>query len=187
MNPDRLDPSVARWAALRTAARWEKALADLLAGAGVPVFLPQMTKIDSRARTSRSPLFAGYVFCGEREFLDDPRVLPAARAKVAQVLRPPDPERLREELAACRRAQEAVAIRIAEAARERATVQGRLDLLQDVRESYAGYYQGVRAVLAAARPPPDAESAARGRAAVAAFARPRVAAPVGALPTKVSE
>ncbi|HEY3109192.1 MAG TPA: AAA family ATPase [Chloroflexota bacterium] len=66
-------------------------------------------------------------------------------------------ERLREELAASRRAQEAIALRIAEAARERATVQGRLDLLQDLREGYAGYYQGVRAVLAAARSPaPDA-------------------------------
>src|SRR5439155_19585430 len=60
-------------------------------------------------------------------------------------------EKLREEIAASRRAQEAIAPRIAEAARERATVQGRLELLQDVREGYAGYYQGVRAVLGAAR------------------------------------
>ena len=100
VDPDRLDLSVARWAALRTAARWEKKLASLLAGAGVPVYLPQMTKIDGRARASRVPLFAGYVFCGEREFLDDPRVLPAARSKVAQVLRTPDPGRLREDLLA---------------------------------------------------------------------------------------
>lgn len=60
-------------------------------------------------------------------------------------------ERLREASLASRRAQEAMAPRLAEAARERASVEGRLELLTDVREGYAGYYAGVRAVMAASR------------------------------------
>jgi transcription antitermination factor NusG len=94
---------VTRWAALRTAARWEKKLADQLAAAGVPVFLPLMTRLTSypgKRREAVVPVFAGYVFCSEADFLGSKRLTPGVRAKVAQVLRPPDPERLRAELRA---------------------------------------------------------------------------------------
>lgn len=93
--------TVARWVALRTAARWEKKLAAALDRAGVPVFLPLMSRLTltpGRRRTSEVPVFPGYLFCSEPDFLDNPRVLPATRAKIAQVLRPPDPEQLRAEL-----------------------------------------------------------------------------------------
>jgi len=100
-NPTAFPEHVTRWAALRTAARWEKKLADLLAGAGVPVFLPMMTRLStyaSKRRAVQVPVFGGYVFCSEADFLGNPRLTPGTRAKVAQVLRPPDPEKLRTEL-----------------------------------------------------------------------------------------
>jgi hypothetical protein len=102
-NVPQFPEGVTRWAALRTAARWEKKLADLLSAAGVPVFLPTMTRLTSytsRRRTVQVPVFGGYVFCSEPDFLGSPAVTPGTRAKVAQVLRPPDPERLRSELRA---------------------------------------------------------------------------------------
>ena len=89
------------WAALRTAARWEKKLADLIAAAGVPVFLPLMTRLTtyrSKRRAVRVPVFAGYVFCSEADFLGNPAITPGTRAKVAQILRPPNPDMLRAEL-----------------------------------------------------------------------------------------
>lgn len=106
--------AVERWAALRTAARWEKKLAGLLAAAGVPVFLPLMTRIGGR-RAARVPVFGGYVFCSEPDFLGNPAVGPAVKAKVAQVLRPPDPAKLRAELRA-----------VADLLADRELVQGRL-------------------------------------------------------------
>ncbi|MBM4417356.1 MAG: chromosome segregation protein SMC [Chloroflexi bacterium] len=54
-------------------------------------------------------------------------------------------------VAAAREKQERAAPRAAEIARRRAVAQGRLDLLTDARDGYAGYYAGVRAVMAAAR------------------------------------
>ncbi|MCX8139757.1 MAG: KOW motif-containing protein [Gemmataceae bacterium] len=93
--------AVERWAALRTAARWEKSLAQALEQAGVPVFLPLLTRWTSsqgRRRESLVPLFSGYLFVSEPDFLGNPRVLAATRRKVAQVLRPPDPRRLHAEL-----------------------------------------------------------------------------------------
>ncbi len=92
---------VERWLALRTAARWEKKLAAALTAAGVPVFLPLLhrsTTSHGKRRVALLPVFPGYLFCSEGEFLGNPRVSPATRAKIAQVLRPPDPERLRVEL-----------------------------------------------------------------------------------------
>ena len=103
VNPERFDDSVLRWVALRTSARWEKKLAELLVAVDVPVYLPQLTRVtDSAGRTksSRLPLFPGYVFAGAVEFLGNPRVLPAARSMAAQVLKPSDETRLREELRA---------------------------------------------------------------------------------------
>ena len=94
---------VTDWAALRTAARWEKKLADALAAVGVPVFLPLMTtltKTAGKTRTADVPVFGGYVFCSAPDFLGNKAVAPPTRSKVAQVLRPSDPDQLRNELAA---------------------------------------------------------------------------------------
>lgn len=93
--------SVERWAALRTAARWEKKLAAVLSSSGVPVFLPLMTRFTTshgKRRRARVPVFPGYVFAAEGEFLGNKRLTPGTRAKVAQVLRPPNADTLRAEL-----------------------------------------------------------------------------------------
>ncbi|MBY0458391.1 MAG: hypothetical protein K2V38_13710, partial [Gemmataceae bacterium] len=101
MNDTHFPEAVERWAALRTAARWEKKLAELLAAAGIPVFLPLMTRLTEypgKRREVQVPVFGGYVFCSEPDFLDSRKLSPATRGKVAQVLRPPAPEVLRREL-----------------------------------------------------------------------------------------
>jgi transcriptional antiterminator RfaH len=93
--------SVERWAALRTAARWEKQIARTLEVAAVPVFLPlisRWTATHGRRRESQVPLFPGYLFVSEYEYLGNKRVLAGTRSKVAQVLRPADPAQLRSEL-----------------------------------------------------------------------------------------
>jgi transcription antitermination factor NusG len=98
-----LAPDVDRWAALRTAARWEKKVAADLAAAGVPVFVPLLTRVTRYANKTRSaevPLFGGYVFCSEAHFAGNPRVPPATRKQIAQLLRPPDYGVLRAELEA---------------------------------------------------------------------------------------
>lgn len=92
---------VEAWAALRTAARWEKKLAATLAAAGVPVFLPLLTRFTTshgKRRAAQVPIFPGYLFCSEVDFLACKRLTPGTRAQVAQVLRSPDPEKLRTEL-----------------------------------------------------------------------------------------
>lgn len=94
--------SVERWAALRTAAQWEKKLAVLLAAVNVPVFLPTMSRLSiyqGKRRAAEVPMFSGYVFCSELDFLGNKAISPAIKSKVAQVLRPPDPAGLRAELA----------------------------------------------------------------------------------------
>jgi transcription antitermination factor NusG len=94
--------AVERWAALRTAAQWEKKLAVLLDGIGVPVFLPTMSRLtvyQGKRRAVQVPLFGGYVFCSEADYLGNKAITPAVRSKVAQVLRPADPAKLRDELA----------------------------------------------------------------------------------------
>jgi hypothetical protein len=107
VNPSPSNPvlamleSVPQWAVLRTSARWEKQLAESLVAAGVPHYLPLMSKITryrGKRRTTDMLLFSGYVFCSETDFLGNPRVPAPVRKKVAQVLRPPDPEELRREL-----------------------------------------------------------------------------------------
>ena len=92
---------VTEWAALRTAAHWEKRLADLLRERAVPVFLPLMTRLKMYAGKRRAvevPIFSGYVFCSATDFLGNQQLSPGIRAKVAQVLRPPDLAKLRAEL-----------------------------------------------------------------------------------------
>jgi transcription antitermination factor NusG len=100
MNFSTLDPTVDRWTVLRTSARWEKKIAGTLSGCGVPVFLP-LTRAGSNQLKNQHfevPLFAGYVFCSEVHFLGNPSVPSTCRKQIAQILRPPNPERLREEL-----------------------------------------------------------------------------------------
>ena len=102
-SPARFPDEVADWAALRTSARWEKQLAGQLACVGVPVYLPTVTRVTVRAgatTTSHLPMFPGYVFCSAGGFVGNPAVPRALRSRVAQVLRPADPEPLRKELRA---------------------------------------------------------------------------------------
>ena len=91
---------VERWAALRTAARWEKKLAVSLAAVEVPS-LPLMTRFTtSHGSARRAPchLPPGLPLRFESDFLASKRLTPGTRAKVAQVLRPTDPAKLRTEL-----------------------------------------------------------------------------------------
>ena len=100
---DAFPAHVERWVALRTAARWEKKLADSLATVGVPVFLPLLSRITTykdKQRESLLPVFGGYVFCSEADFVGNRAVTPGVRSKVAQVLKPPNPDTLRAELLA---------------------------------------------------------------------------------------
>lgn len=95
-------PNIARWVALRTRARWEKKIATELITSGVPVYVPLVRSLKRYAGTSRTshvPLFGGYVFCSEIDFIGNPRVSAGCRKQVAQVLRPPDPALLQKELA----------------------------------------------------------------------------------------
>jgi transcription antitermination factor NusG len=92
---------VERWVALRTAARWEKSLAGALRKTGAKVYLPLMSRVsvyEDKTRTVQVPLFSGYVFCGEEDFLARSKSSSTIRAKVAQMLKPPDPARFRTEL-----------------------------------------------------------------------------------------
>lgn len=94
---------VDRWAALRTAARWEKAVAEQLTAAGVPAFLPLMTRVSqtkSKRQSAQVPLFPGYVFCGEAEYRENKRLPATCRRLIAQLLRTPNPDRLKDELRA---------------------------------------------------------------------------------------
>ena len=100
-DPTPFPAGVERWVALRTAARWEKMLAGVMADAGVPVFLPLLTRFATshgKRRAARVPVFPGYLFVAEADFLGNKRLTPGTRAKVAQVLRPSDPAALRAEL-----------------------------------------------------------------------------------------
>ena len=94
-------PQVAAWAALRTSARWEKKIAEQLAAAGVPAYLPlieRVTQYQNKKVSLEIPMFSGYVFCSADEFIDNPRIPKATRTKVAQIIRPPDDGKLRAEL-----------------------------------------------------------------------------------------
>jgi transcription antitermination factor NusG len=69
----------------------------------VPIYLPTVTRRavgPRKATESRLPMFAGYVFCSAAGFLGNPAVPKPLRSRVAQILRPADPESLRLELKA---------------------------------------------------------------------------------------
>lgn len=103
LSPQAVFPAgVARWAALRTSAHWEKQLASALTDCGIPVFLPLMTRVttyQSKRRTTEVPIFSGYVFCSEADFIGNRAIPQAYRKRVAQVLRPANYDQLRSELA----------------------------------------------------------------------------------------
>lgn len=136
---------VAQWIALRTAANWEKKLAGQLAAAGVPVFLPLMTRLTeyaSKRREVQVPVFGGYVFCSEPDFVGNRAVTPGTRSKIAQLLRPPAPEVLRAELTG-----------LAELLCDRALVQERLiGSVGDVVRITGGPLTGFRGTVVRARP-----------------------------------
>ncbi len=139
--PDAVD----RWLALRTAAQWEKKLAGLLSTAGIPVFLPLMSRVTQYAgkrREAQVPVFGGYVFCAEPEFLASRVLTPGARQKIAQVLRPPDPAGLRTELKA-----------VADVLNDRALVQERLHgALGDTVRIVGGPLTGFRGTVVKVKP-----------------------------------
>jgi transcription antitermination factor NusG len=92
---------VTRWAVARTAARWEKVVAEELVASGVPVFLPLLTRVTTyrgKRRSVRVPVFGGYVFFSEETFTGNARVPVACRKRIAQILRTTDYHRLSEEL-----------------------------------------------------------------------------------------
>ena len=91
------------WVALRTAANWEKKLADGLSASEVPSFLPLITRrtiYSGKTRNALVPLFGGYVFCSHSAFLDNPVIPKPIRSRVAQILKPSDFQQLRDELSA---------------------------------------------------------------------------------------
>ena len=101
MSENRFPEEVASWVALRTAARWEKKIAAMLQNCEVAIFLPTLTRViqySSKRRSSEIPLFSGYVFCSEPDFIGNSRIPLAWRTPIAQVLKPTDPEQLRREL-----------------------------------------------------------------------------------------
>lgn len=92
---------VPSWAVLRTSARWEKKIADSLQAVDVAAYVPTMKRVvqyATKRHMTEIPLFSGYVFCSETAFIGNPRVSPAIRKQIAQILRPSDPEQLRKEL-----------------------------------------------------------------------------------------
>jgi len=96
-----LDLSVVRWAAIRTAARWEKKLAETLVGFGIPVFLPtfrRITRYKTRTASNEIPLFSGYLFFDEGRTTQINALSPAYKKYVAQVLKTNDPLLLNTEL-----------------------------------------------------------------------------------------
>ncbi len=140
-----LDLEVDRWVALRTSARWEKKIAETLAVCGVPVFLPlirKVTQYPNGRRSSDVPMFGGYVFCSEAHFVGNPKVPSTCRKQVAQILRPSDPNRLKQELSA-----------IAEFLLDHELIQERLfGKLGDVVQIVAGPLTGTEGVIVGLKP-----------------------------------
>lgn len=100
VNSEVLDETVTEWATIRTAARWEKKVAELLEMARVPVFLPTLTRTvhyRTRKNVLEIPLFDGYVFFDHSRVSDLPR-RPDHKKYIAQILRTADPDTLRTEL-----------------------------------------------------------------------------------------
>jgi transcription antitermination factor NusG len=60
--------------------------------------LTRFTTSHGKRRGAQMPVFPGYLFCSESDFRNCKRLAPNTRAQIAQLLRPPDPEGLRNEL-----------------------------------------------------------------------------------------
>lgn len=106
-------PTARSWAVAWTKARSEKALAEYFAGRSIPYFLPLLRTrrvYDKCIRHSRLPLFPGYVFF-DHEAISCRDVFDSR--KVAQILTPPDPVHLHNELSSL-----ALALREDESLRE---------------------------------------------------------------------
>src|SRR4051794_6298354 len=96
VNAAAFDERVTEWATIRTAARWEKKVAELLESARIPVFLPTLTRsvqYKTRKNVLQIPLFDGYVFFDHSRVADLPRRADH-RKYIAQVLRTADPATL---------------------------------------------------------------------------------------------
>jgi len=94
----RVLPEVTVWAAVHTKPRCEKVVADYLRTRGIPCFLPTITnrrQYGSRVRTSRLPLFPGYLFYDYDAV--DKRVVYDSR-RVVQLLVPDEPGELDRDL-----------------------------------------------------------------------------------------
>ena len=92
-------PVAHSWAVAWTKARAEKALAEYFACRQIPCFLPlvQIRRVYGKhIRHSQLPLFPSYVFFDERAVS---RTCVFDSRKVAQILTPPDPLLLQDELA----------------------------------------------------------------------------------------
>jgi len=101
MDFQTLPEGVVQWAAARTAARWEKKVAGHLVASGVPTYLPLLTRVThyrTKTRTVLQPVFPGYVFFSEPEFNGNQCIPVGCRRKIAQILRPPNPLLLAQEL-----------------------------------------------------------------------------------------
>ncbi|MHC4416208.1 MAG: transcription termination/antitermination protein NusG [Planctomycetota bacterium] len=102
--PSLAAPSQARWHALHTRARQEKALAQTLAAANVEHYLPLLNRTRYRGRRKRvvrEPLFASYLFLhGPTEAT----YLAVATKRVANVITVADQDRFTRELEQIRRA-----------------------------------------------------------------------------------
>ena len=95
-----LDESVREWAAIRTAARWEKKLAEALHASRIPTFLPTLTRVShykTRKNVVEIPLFGGYVFFDHSRIAELPR-RPDQQKYIAQIIRCEDTETLKAEL-----------------------------------------------------------------------------------------
>jgi transcription antitermination factor NusG len=100
VTPALFDAVVTEWAAVRTAARWEKKVVESLSAAGISVFLPTLTrsvKYKTRTNVLEIPLFAGYVFFDHSKAGQLPR-RPDQAKYIAQIIRTEDPQTLRAEL-----------------------------------------------------------------------------------------
>lgn len=97
------EPSERHWLVFYTKARQEKALARQMLGWEIPFYLPLVKKrllCRGRKFLAHVPLFAGYMFLYGSE---EERLRAQTTNRIVQVLRVPDPDRLRFELRQLRR------------------------------------------------------------------------------------
>jgi transcription antitermination factor NusG len=112
LNPDVLaevspPSSLARWYVLQTRSRQEKAVSEVVTGAGGECFLPLLRRVRfyaHRKRIVHVPLFSCYVFLRGFPYHAYPAISAKRAARLIQV---PDQEQFEREIAHIRRAVEA--------------------------------------------------------------------------------